>query len=76
MCESFKDYLGWSPGDEVLERKTMVEHSLALMERIRKVVESNACLPTFITNGAHMDLMDLKTFKLCNVKISGIEMPS
>ena len=60
MCESLKDYLGWSPGDEVLERKTMVEHSLALMERIRKVVESKACLPTSFTNGVNLNHMDLK----------------
>ena len=46
ICESLKDYLGWNPGYTVLERKIMVEQSLALMERIRKVVES-----TCFTNG-------------------------
>ena len=43
-----------------MERNIMVEHSLALMQRIRKVVASKACLPTSFTNGVHLDLMDLK----------------
>ena len=37
MCESWKNYLGWSPGDEVLERKVMLKQSMALME-LKKVV--------------------------------------
>ena len=37
MCDSLKDYLGWNPGDKVLERKAMVEHRLALME-LKKAV--------------------------------------
>ena len=40
MCESMKNYQDWNPGEETVARKAMVEHSLALMERIRKVVVS------------------------------------
>ena len=32
-----KKYLGWSPRDEVLERKIMVEQSMALIE-LKKAV--------------------------------------
>ena len=60
MCKSFNDYLGWNPGDEVVEIKTMVEDSLAIMKLIRNVFVSLACLPTSFTNSGHMDLMDLK----------------
>ena len=59
MRKSLKDYLDWNPGDEVLEKRTMGKHSMALMERIRKV-ESKACLSTSFTNGINLDLMDLK----------------
>ena len=55
-----KDNLVWNPGKENVARKAMVEHSLALMERIRKVVVSKACLPTSLTNGVHLDIRDLK----------------
>ena len=40
MCEFMKNYLWWNPGDKNVARKAMVEHSLALLERIRKVVVS------------------------------------
>ena len=41
MCKSLKKYLGWSPGDEVLERKIMVEHSLVIMELKKAVALCN-----------------------------------
>ena len=35
--ESLKEYLGWSQEDKGLKRKTMLEHSRALMEQKKAV---------------------------------------
>ena len=46
----------------MLERKTMVEHSLVLMERIRK--SKVVCPPSSpMVSSVHLDLMDLKAKK-------------
>ena len=37
-----------------------MEQSLALMEKIKKVVVSMPRLPTSFSNGIHLDLLDLK----------------
>ena len=39
MCESWNNCLGWSPGNEVLERKIMLEQIMALMEINKAVIQ-------------------------------------
>ena len=38
MCESWNDCLAWSLGDKVLERKVMLEQSMAPMELKKAVI--------------------------------------
>ena len=39
MCESWNICLGWSPGNEVLEREIMLEQIMALMELKKAVIQ-------------------------------------
>ena len=56
MCKSLKVLLDW----KARRGNGGKEHSLALVERIRKLVVSKARLPTSFTNGIHLDIMVLK----------------
>ena len=38
MCESWNNCLAWSLGDKVLERKVMLEQSMAIMELKEAVI--------------------------------------